>query len=107
MIITETRNRDTRATFILTTKQRKCIIFFLETEFSEICYYLENIITLTPTQYFNHTHPNIQKQKIDKVYQQLLLLAKVKRVEENPIRECKEKIYSLDSLKHVLLVVYL
>lgn len=77
---------------------------FPESEFPEICYYLENIIALTPTQHFNHAHPNGQTQKINKTYQQLLLLAKTDRIKENLTGDCKEKIYSFNNLKHVLVV---
>lgn len=77
---------------------------FPESDFPEICYYLENIIALTPTQHFNYAHPVGQTQKIDKAYQQLLLLAKTERIKENLTGDCKEKIYSFDNLKHVLVV---
>lgn len=77
---------------------------FPESDFPEICYYLENIIALTPTQHFNYAHPVGQTQKIDKTYQQLLLLAKTERIKENLTGDCKEKIYSFDNLKHVLVV---
>ncbi len=77
---------------------------FSESEFPEICYYLENLIALTPTQHFNHAHPGGQTRRIDKGYQQLLLLAKADRVKENLTSNCKEKIYSFDNLKHVLAV---
>ncbi len=77
---------------------------FPESEFPEICYYLENIIALTPTQHFNYAHPDGQTQKINKAYQQLLLLAKTERIEENLTGDCKEKIYSFDNLKHVLVI---
>lgn len=77
---------------------------FPESEFPEICYYLENIIALTPTQHFNHAHPDGQTQRINKAYQQLLLLAKTDRIKENLTGDCKEKIYSFDNLKHVLIV---
>lgn len=77
---------------------------FPESDFPEICYYLENIIALTPTQHFNHAHPSGQTQKIDKEYQHLLLLAKTERIKENLTGDCKEKIYSFDNLKHVLVV---
>ena len=77
---------------------------FPESDFPEICYYLENIIALTPTQHFNYAHSFGQTQKIDKAYQQLLLLAKTERIKENLIGDCKEKIYSFDNLKHVLAI---
>ncbi len=77
---------------------------FPESEFPEICYYLENIIALTPTQHFNYAHPDGQTQKINKAYQQLLLLAKTDRIKENLTGDCREKIYSFDNLKHILVV---
>ena len=77
---------------------------FPESEFPEICYYLENIIALTPTQHFNHAHPDGQTQTINTAYQQLSLLAKTDRIKENLTGDCKEKIYSFDNLKHVLIV---
>ena len=41
--------------------------------YPEICYYLENLIALTPTQHFNYAHPNGHTQEINIEYQKLLL----------------------------------
>ena len=38
---------------------------FPEAIYPEICYYLENIIALTPTQHLNYAHPNGHTQEID------------------------------------------
>lgn len=48
--------------------QDKAIHFhhiFPEAIYPEICYFLENIIALTPTQYLNYAHPNGRTQEID------------------------------------------
>ena len=37
---------------------------FPESIFPEICYYLENIIALTPTQHLNYAHPNGRHKKL-------------------------------------------
>lgn len=45
---------------------------FPEAIYPEICYYLENIIALTPTQHLNYAHPDGHTQEIDEQYQHLL-----------------------------------
>ena len=56
---------------------------FPEAVYPEICYYLENIIALTPTQHLNYAHPNGHTQEVDDQYQHLLLLSKADRIYEN------------------------
>lgn len=66
---------------------------FPEAIYPEICYYLENIIALTPTQHLNYAHPNGHTQEIDEQYQHLLLLSKADRIHENLTDVAAEKIY--------------
>ncbi len=75
---------------------------FPESVYPEICYYLENIIALTPSQHMNHAHPNGRTQEIDEQYQHLLLLSKTDRIEENLTDAAAESIYEFSNLLHVL-----
>ena len=77
---------------------------FPEAIYPEICYYLENIIALTPTQHLNYAHPNGHTQEIDKQYQHLFLLSKADRIHENLIDAAVEKIYEFSNLLFVLSV---
>ena len=75
---------------------------FPESVYPEICYYLENIIALTPTQHLNYAHPNGHTQEIDEQYQHLLLLSKADRIHENLIDVAAEKIYEFSNFLFVL-----
>lgn len=75
---------------------------FPESTYPEICYYLENLIALTPTQHLNYAHPNGRTQEICEQYQHLLLLSKAYRIEENLTSENTEKIYDFYNLLYVL-----
>jgi len=75
---------------------------FPEADYPEICYYLENIIALTPTQHFNYAHPNARTQEIDEQYQHLLLLSKADRIQENLSDIAVEKIYEFSNFLFVL-----
>ncbi len=75
---------------------------FPESVFPEICYYLENIIALTPTQHLNYAHPNGKTQEIDEQYQHLLLLSKADRIQENLTDVAVEKIYEFSNFLFVL-----
>lgn len=77
---------------------------FPQAAYPEICYYLENIIALTPTQHLNYAHPNGRTQDIDWQYRHLLLLSKVERVRENLVDPAAEKIYEFSNLLFVLSV---
>lgn len=75
--------------------------------FPEICYYLENLIALTPTQHYNYAHSNGRTQEINVEYQKLLLLSKADRIKENieeSYSEKVEKIYEFPKFLHVLSV---
>lgn len=76
---------------------------FPESDYPTICYYLENLIALTPTQHFNYAHPNGNTQVINKDYQHLCLLAKIATIRED-LEEHEDPIYSFDKFKYVLLV---
>lgn len=75
---------------------------FPEALYPEICYYLENIIALTPTQHLNYAHPNGHTQEIDEQYQHLLLLSKADRIYENLTDTKVEKIYEFSNFLFVL-----
>lgn len=75
---------------------------FPEAIYPEICYYLENIIALTPTQHLNYAHPNGRTQEIDEQYQHLLLLSKADRIQENLTDAAVEKIYEFSNFLFVL-----
>lgn len=75
--------------------------------YPEICAYLENLIALTPTQHYNHAHPNGKTQEINIEYQKLLLLSKASRIKENiedSYSEKIEQIYDFVRFIHVLSV---
>lgn len=75
---------------------------FPETEFPEICSYLENIIALTPTQHLGYAHPDGRTLEINNAYQHLLLLSKVDRIQENLNSATVEHIYDFSNLLYVL-----
>lgn len=75
---------------------------FPEAIYPEICYYLENIIALTPTQHLNYAHPDGRTQEIDEQYQHLLLLSKAYRIYENLTDVASEKIYEFSNFLFVL-----
>lgn len=75
---------------------------FPEAIYPEICYYLENIIALTPTQHLNYAHPDGRTQEIDEQYQHLLLLSKADRICENLTGAAVEKIYEFSNFLFVL-----
>ena len=75
---------------------------FPEAEYPEICYYLENLIALTPTQHLSFAHPRGRTTDVDEQYQQLLLLAKTSRIEENITYDSLETIYEFGKLIHVM-----
>ena len=75
---------------------------FPEAIYPEICYYLENIIALTPTQHLNYAHPDGRTQEINEQYQHLLLLSKADRIQENLTDAAVEKIYEFSNFLFVL-----
>lgn len=80
---------------------------FPKAMYPEICYYLENLIALTPTQHYNYAHPNGRTQEINIEYQKLLLLSKADRIKENiedSYSDKVEKIYEFPKFLHVLSV---
>ena len=75
---------------------------FPEANYPEICYYLENIIALTPTQHLSYAHPDGRTSEIDNAYQHLLLLSKADRIQENLNSVNIEHIYEFSNLLYVL-----
>ena len=75
---------------------------FPEAQYPEICYFLENLIALTPTQHLGYAHPDGKTQEINEQYQHLLLLSKASRIEENIKGHTGEKIYEFSNFLFVL-----
>lgn len=75
---------------------------FPESDFPEICFYLENIIALTPTQHLGYAHPDGHTAEISNTYQHLLLLSKADRIQENLNSTTTEHIYEFSNFLHVL-----
>lgn len=75
---------------------------FPEADYPEICYYLENIIALTPTQHLSYAHPNGKTTEISEAYQHLLLLSKADRIRENLTSVTVEPIYEFSNFLYVL-----
>jgi len=75
---------------------------FPESDYPEICFYLENLIALTPTQHLSYAHPSGRTQEISDQYQHLLLLSKTDRIKENLTNEYQDKIYEFSNLLYVL-----
>lgn len=75
---------------------------FPEADYPEICYYLENIIALTPTQHLSYAHPDGHTQEINEQYQHLLLLSKADRIRENLTAGTGEKVYEFSNFLFVL-----
>lgn len=75
---------------------------FPESQFPEICFYIENLIALTPTQHLNYAHPNGNTQEISKTYQYLLLLSKADRIRENLSQSDFERVYDFSNFLYVL-----
>ena len=75
---------------------------FPEAEYPEICFYLENIIALTPTQHLGYAHPNGKTSEISNTYQHLLLLSKADRIQENLNNPVADQIYEFSNLLYVL-----
>lgn len=75
---------------------------FPEAEYPEICYFLENLIALTPTQHYNYAHHKGHTMEIDEQYQHLLLLAKADSIKDNISNKDVETIYDTDKFIFVL-----
>lgn len=76
---------------------------FPEAYYPTICYYIENLIALTPTQHFNYAHSNGNTQVINKEYQHICLLAKLETIRED-LETHKEPIYSFQKFIYVLII---
>lgn len=73
---------------------------FPKSQFPAIAASLENLIMLTPNQHYTMAHPENKTQIMDKDFQYICLLAKIKSISEdltNPV-----SFYSMEELKHVL-----
>lgn len=100
------RNRDGKSEFPernhLHDKAKHIHHIFPQAVYPEICYYVENLIALTPTQHLNYAHPEGNTQEIDDQYQHLLLLSKADRIYENLTDSEEEKIYEFGNFLYVL-----
>lgn len=76
---------------------------FPEADYPTICYYIENLIALTPTQHFNYAHLNGNTHAINREYQHICLLAKSATIRED-LEEHEEPIYSFEKFLYVLAV---
>lgn len=75
---------------------------FPESAYPEIAGHCENLIALTPNQHYIHAHPNNNTNVVDKAYQQLLLIAKAHRIEENLRDKGQDPIYEFSKFMFVL-----
>lgn len=75
---------------------------FPEAEYPEICFYIENLAALTPTQHLNYAHPDGRTQEIAEQYQHILLLSKADRIRENLTTVDTEQVYDFTSFLFVL-----
>lgn len=75
---------------------------FSEADYPEICFYLENLIALTPTQHLNYAHPDGRTQEMSEQYQHILLLSKADRIQENLANAIIEHIYDFADFLFVL-----
>ena len=79
-----------------------CHHIFPKAGFPTICYFLENMIVITPTQHYNYAHNLGSTGEINEQYQHLLLLSKTDRIRENLSSTSSEHIYEFDKLLTVL-----
>lgn len=56
---------------------------FMQSQFPVISDFRENIVALTPTQHLTMAHPNNNTSKINKDFQRVCLLAKLKTIQHN------------------------
>jgi len=84
------------------SKAIHCHHIFPKAEFPTICYYLENLIVITPTQHYNYAHNFGKTREINEQYQNLLLLSKADRIRENLSSTEIEHIYEFGKFLTVL-----
>ena len=65
---------------------------------------IENLIALTPSQHLNRAHPLGKTQEINKEYQYLLLISKMKSIEANLSQSTIPQIYDFNQFREVLAV---
>lgn len=75
---------------------------FPEHQHPEISMFLENLIALTPSQHMTKAHPMGNTQRVDLLYQELLLKTKANSIEENLFDENIDTIYTFDNFIEVL-----
>ena len=79
-----------------------CHHIFPKAWFPTISYLLENLIVITPTQHYNYAHNLGSTNEISEQYQNLLLLSKTERIQENLLNTTLEHIYEFGKLLTVL-----
>ena len=75
---------------------------FPAADYPEISDSIENLIALTPTQHLTKAHPKNNTQRIDKTYQEILLLTKLTQIRDNLAGKVGIKIYSFSQFINVL-----
>mgnify|MGYP003618355956 FL=1 len=75
---------------------------FPEHQHPEISMFLENLIALTPSQHMTKAHSMGNTQRVDLLYQELLLKTKANSIEENLFDENIDTIYTFDNFIEVL-----
>jgi len=75
---------------------------FPEAMYPEISFFIENLISLTPTQHLSYAHPNGNTSEVSRNYQYLLILSKIERIIENFKDTINENIYDFKNLLYVL-----
>ena len=68
---------------------------FPKSEYPEFAADAENLIILTPTQHYTKAHPGNNTNKIDKAYQESMLVAKSHSIENNELHYSKEKFIQI------------
>lgn len=70
--------------------------------YPEIADFLENLISLTPSQHFSYAHPNNNTHYVDKMYQYCCLISKTSIIRENILNPALPTIYSFEDFIFVL-----
>lgn len=75
---------------------------FMQSEYTEIAHYYENLIMLTPSQHLNHAHPNNNTHRVDRDYQHVCILAKIDTIAHNLTDADQPDIYEFSKMLYVL-----
>lgn len=75
---------------------------FSRSSFPKLTAFLENLIALTPNQHYQYAHPGNNTQVIDKKYQYICLLAKIREIKNAIDNNEIQSIYDYKKLIEVL-----